>query len=88
MLETKDVVELDNNVEYVVVSKLYHTDGRLYYYLLELKGDDVLFVYEDNGELVEVTDKDLNGQLLELFMEQEVRNLEEEDRNKNKAEGN
>ena len=86
MLETKDVVELDNNIEYVVVSKLYHTDGRVYYYLLELNGDDVLFVYEDNQELVEVTDKVLAGQLLQLCVEQELRNAEAEDRNK--PEGN
>ncbi len=86
MLEAKDVVELDNNIEYVVVSKIYHTDGRIYYYLLELNGDDVLFVYEDRDELIEVTDKSLCGQLLELFAEQGLKDAEAAD--KNKPEGN
>ena len=76
MLEPKDVVQLDNGIEYVVVSKLFHSDGKLYYYLIELNSDEVLFCYEDNGELVEVTDPDLNRELLERSMEQEISNMD------------
>ena len=78
MLDIKDVVELDNKKSYIVVSKMVHTDNKLYYYLVELEGDDVMFCYENQGKLVEITDQDLNTELLTLFMEEELRNMEKE----------
>ena len=80
MLDSRDVVTLDNNVDYVVVSKLQYEDGKTYYYLLEVNGTNVLICYERDDELVEVKDKDLNSTLIDLFAKQEVGNLTPEER--------
>ena len=80
MLEARDVVKLDNNIDYVVVSKIQHTDGKTYYYLLEVNGTNTIICYERNDELVEVQDPELNSTLIDIFAKTEYNNLTPEEK--------
>lgn len=68
IINIKDTLTLDDNNEYVVISKVNYEDKN-YYYLLD-KNDlkNVKFCYEDNEELVEINDKELITKLLPLFV--------------------
>ena len=69
IINIKDTLTLDDNNEYVVISKIYY-DNKNYYYLLDKKNNENFkFCYEDNDELVEIDDKELNTKLLPLFVE-------------------
>ena len=68
-INIKDTLTLDDNNEYVVISKVNY-DGKNYYYLLDKNNmENFKFCYEDNEELVEIEDKELNTKLLPLFVE-------------------
>ena len=69
MIDIKDTITLSDKNEYVVVSKANYNDN-VYYYLID-KNDsgNIMFCYQDNNELVELTDKDLIVKLLPLFLE-------------------
>ena len=69
IINIKDTLTLDDNNEYVVVSKV-NADNRNYFYLID-KNDNanVKFCYQDNHELVELNDKELVTRLLPLFVE-------------------
>ena len=68
-INIKDTLVLDDNNEYVVISKINY-DSKNYYYLLDKNNkENFKFCYEDNEELVEIEDKDLNTKLLPLFVE-------------------
>lgn len=68
-IKIKDTLTLDDNNEYVVISKTNY-DNRNYYYLLDKNNNDNMkFCYEDNEELVELDDKELATKLLPLFLE-------------------
>lgn len=69
IINIKDTLTLDDNNEYVVISKINH-ENKNYYYLLDRKNlKNVKFCYEDNEELVEIIDKNLITKLLPLFVE-------------------
>ncbi len=69
IINIKDILTLDDNNEYVVISKINY-DNKNYYYLLDKNSNDnPKFCYEDNDELVETDDKDLTTKLLPLFVE-------------------
>ncbi len=69
IINIKDILTLDDNKEYVVISKINY-DNKNYYYLLDKNSNDnPKFCYEDNDELVEIDDKDLTTKLLPLFIE-------------------
>ena len=69
IINIKDTLTLDDNNEYVVISKIYY-DNKNYYYLLDKNNNDNFkFCYEDNDELVEIDDKELTTKLLPLFVE-------------------
>lgn len=70
MIDIKDTIALSDNNEYVVVSKANYND-KVYYYLID-KNDsgNIMFCYQDNNELVELTDKDLIVKLLPLFLKE------------------
>lgn len=69
IINIKDTLILDDNNEYVVISKVNY-DGKNYYYLLDINNkENFKFCYEDNEELVEIEDKELNTKLLSLFVE-------------------
>ena len=67
-INVKDVLTLDDNNEYAVVSKINYENIN-YYYLVDRNNYGAKFLYEDNDELVEVNDKDLVTKLLPLFYE-------------------
>lgn len=68
IIKIKDILTLDDNNEYVVISKIKH-ENKNYYYLLDRNNlKNVKFCYEDNEELVEINDKELITKLLPLFV--------------------
>lgn len=69
MIDIKDTIALSDKNEYVVVSKANYND-EVYYYLID-KNDsrNIMFCYQDNNQMVELTDKDLIVKLLPLFLE-------------------
>lgn len=77
IINIKDTLTLDDNNEYVVVSKA-NADNRNYFYLID-KNDNsnVKFCYQDNDELVELNDKELVTRLLPLFVENAKEELED-----------
>ncbi len=77
IINIKDTLTLDDNNEYVVVSKI-NVDDMNYFYLID-KNDNanVKFCYQDNDELVELNDKELVTRLLPLFVENAKGELED-----------
>ena len=68
-INIKDTLTLDDNNEYVVISKINY-ESKIYYYLLDKNNkENFKFCYEDKEELVEVDDKELATKLLPLFVE-------------------
>ena len=69
IINIKDTLTLDDNNEYVVISKTNY-ENRNYYYLLDKNNNEnFMFCYENNNGLVEVSDKELATKLLPLFLE-------------------
>ena len=77
IINIKDTLLLNDNNEYVVISKINY-DNKNYYYLLD-KNDNsnAKFCYEDNEELVEMNDKELTTKLLPLFVEAAQKEINE-----------
>ena len=68
-IDIKDILKLDDNNEYVVVGKVSF-ENKNYYYLIDMEdSENLMFCYEDNGDLVEVKDKELTAKLLPLFLD-------------------
>lgn len=68
-INIKDVLTLDDNNKYVVVSKVYY-DRKDYLYLVDINNNTNLkFCYVDNEEIIESNDKDLNTKLVPLFFD-------------------
>lgn len=69
MIDIRDILTLNDNNEYVVVSKISYED-KIYYYLVD-KNDNVnlKFCYENGDNLVELNDKVLVTKLLPLFLD-------------------
>ena len=69
MIDIRDILTLDDNNEYVVVSKITY-DNMVYYYLVD-KNDNanLKFCYENGDSLVELNDKVLVTKLLPLFLD-------------------
>ena len=81
--DIKDIVTLDDDNEYVVASKTIYND-RMYYYLVDInKPENLMFCYEDNGELVESNNKEVNTELLPLFYNASKNILQELSNNNN-----
>lgn len=78
IIDIKDVLTLDDNNEYVVISKINY-DNKNYYYLLDKNNSsNIKFCYQDNDELVQLNDKKLVTKLLPLFIKEaegEIDNL-------------
>lgn len=65
----KDILVLDDNNEYVVVSMINY-DNINYYYLIDMnEPENLMICYKDSEDLVEVRDKELINKLLPLFLE-------------------
>lgn len=77
IINMKDTLTLDDNNEYVVVSKA-NVDDKNYFYLIDKNDNSNLkFCYQDNDELVELNDKELVTRLLPLFVENAKGELED-----------
>lgn len=77
VINIKDTLTLDDDNEYVVVSKTNYKD-KTYYYLLDKNNNkNFMFCYENGEELVESIDKELNAELIPLFLEAGAKELEE-----------
>ena len=68
-INIKDLLLLDDDNEYVVVSKVNY-ENKNYYYLID-KNDltNIKFCYEETDKLIELNDKVLTTKLLPLFLE-------------------
>lgn len=74
IIDIKDVLTLDDNNDYVVISKTIY-ENKTYYYLVDNNNNSNLkFCYEKNDSLVELEDKELTTKLLPLFL----KNIEKE----------
>lgn len=70
MIDIKDTIALSDNNEYVVVSKANYND-KVYYYLIDKNNSgNIMFCYQDDNQMVELTDKDLIVKLLPLFLKE------------------
>lgn len=69
-INIKDVITLDDNQKYVVVSKVFYENKNYYYIIDKDNFKNIKFVYEDKDELVEFNNKELITKLLPLFYEQ------------------
>ena len=69
MIEITNLVTLSDDNQYVVVSKVVN-EGITYYYFVDINNNqNIKFLYEDNGDLVEIEDGTLISNLLPLFYE-------------------
>lgn len=76
-INIKDIITLDDNNEYVVVSKTVY-ENKTYYYLINKNNDKgIKFCYEDLGDLVEFNDEELMVKLLPLFWKNMKNELED-----------
>lgn len=67
MINIKDTLVLDDDNEYVVVSKTNYKDKTYYYIINNNDNSDFKFCYQDNDELVEIEDDNLIKELIPLF---------------------
>ena len=66
-IKIKDFLTLNDNNEYMVVSKANYKDKK-YYFLIDTKNlGNIKFCYEDGEYLAELNDKDIATELLPLF---------------------
>ena len=74
----KDILTLGNKKRYGVVSKASYNDKDYLFLINILDNSDIKFCYQDNDEVVEVTDKTINTKLLPLFYIETKRVIESE----------
>ena len=70
-IDIKDIITLDNNKEYVVVSKTNY-ENKTYYFLVDINdNNNIKFCYEkgSNNALIETENADLIKELLPIFVE-------------------
>ncbi len=68
IINIKDILTLDDNNEYVVISKVKHNNKDYYYLIDKNNNKNIKFCYGDNDELVEIENKELITLLLPLFV--------------------
>lgn len=76
-IDIKDVVTLNDNIRYAVVSKVNY-ENNVYYYLSEIDNlSNIKFLVEnkERNSLVEVEDKELIQKLLPLFVNESKEKL-------------
>ena len=69
-IDIKDTLILDNNKQYIVISKANY-NNQTYYYIVEEtnKNNDTKFCYQRNDELIEITDNELIKKIVPLLVE-------------------
>jgi hypothetical protein len=78
MINIKDSLVLDDDNEYVVVSKVNYETKEYFYILDKFNNSNYKFCYLDNEELVEIEDEELTKILLPLLLDsakEEIENL-------------
>ena len=76
-ININDLITLDDNKDYVVVSKAFY-NNRNYYYLIDINDSSNLMLwYEEDGKLVESFDKSVNNELMPLFIDNACNSTEE-----------
>ena len=77
-LNIKDVITLDDNNNYVVVSKTnYHSET--YFYILDINNNEnfkILKLNISNNKLAEFEDQDLIKELLPIFLKESAKHIE------------
>lgn len=69
-IDIKDIITLDDDIEYVVASKINYKNKN-YYYLIDINDNtNIKFCYEEDKYLVLSEDKELNTLLLPLFFKE------------------
>lgn len=77
-IDIKDTITLDNDKEYVVVSKANYKD-KIYYFLIDINDNsNVKFCYEksSNNALIEIDDADLIKTLLPILTESAISKID------------
>ncbi len=69
-INIKDILTLDDDNDYMVISKAKYNNKNYYYLMDNNNSTNILFCYEDKDELVEIKDKDLTTKLLPLFFKE------------------
>lgn len=69
MMNILDEIELDDNNNYVVVSKTTMDNKICYYIVDKIDNSNYKICYEDNNDLVEIIDINIIKRLLPLFLE-------------------
>ncbi len=69
MINVRDTLVLDDDNEYVVVSKTTYNDEIYYYILDKNNNENFKFCYQVNDELIEIEDDALIKNLIPLFFE-------------------
>jgi len=68
-MEIRGVVTLDDNNKYAIVSKIDYEEKK-YYYLVDINNvENLMFCYEDKGDLVKLNDAELIKKMLPLFLD-------------------
>lgn len=68
-MEMRDIVTLDDNNKYAIISKINYEEKK-YYYLVDINNpENLMFCYENKGDLVKLNDAELIKKLLPLFLE-------------------
>lgn len=69
-INVNDLVSLDDNNKYVVLSKLEY-EKKIYYYLIDVNNrTNIMICYLDGDELVQFNDDNLIKKLIPLFLKQ------------------
>ena len=69
MINIKDTLVLDDDNEYVVVSKVVYNEKNYYYILDKYESSNFKVCYLENDELVEIEDEKLVKTLIPLFFD-------------------
>ena len=84
-IEVKDLVTLDNDIEYIVTSKTTYEDNIYYYFVNNKDNNDfkILRLNKDNNKLIEFDNPDLIKKLLPLFVKETLNSIKDENSNNN-----
>jgi len=76
-----DTITLDDNEEYLIVTKSFINEKE-YYFLINEKSYQILFCYLENDEMVEVSDEEELENVMDVFLEDIQKFFNSENENK------
>ena len=82
-IDIKDLVTLDNNIEYIVTSKITYENEEYYYFVNNKDNKDfkILRLNKNNNKLIEFDNPDLTKKLLPLFVKETLNSIKKENSN-------